>query len=156
MARVTATQVKVLWTPPSSSFTDANIESVIDTASLLVDDLVGEKCEKSGNAISAARLAQVELYVACYMLSTKSAPNSTFNVVQASATRQGGFSPIGMLGNQFGQIAVELDCTGCLRRVAAQAAAAAAGQTDDVETSEFAALSNAKLSLLTDDGRFSN
>lgn len=147
-ARNNAEDVKAVWEPPSTNF-DSTINTVAALANRFVNDrLQGQLCSDSGQAISEGQLKDVELFLTCYFLSTRKKENVSGSMLGVSASRQGGFGFTGMMGNLYGQMAVELDCTGKLRDIVARANAAARGDVDAQTESAFLLVSDADLDIL--------
>lgn len=148
MARNTAAEIKVVWEPPETDF-DTQINTVAALANRFVNGRIqGRKCE-GGDSITETELKDVELMLTAYFLSTRKREVVSGNLLNVSTARQGGFGFAGMMGNHYGQMAIELDCTGTLRDIVARANAAAQGNVDEQAQSSFMFASDADETLLT-------
>lgn len=150
-ARNTADEIKVFWEPPESDF-DTEIGTVALLANRFVNaKLQGKLCADDSQAITEAELKDVELFLTCYFLSTRKPQTISSSVLGLSNSKQGAFSFAGMMGNTYGQMAIELDCTGVLRDIVAKANAAAMGNVDAQSESSFSLLSDAGRTLLPEE-----
>lgn len=147
MARNTLAEIKQIWEPPESM--DADITTISEIANRFVNSRIqGKECS-SGMAITEAEMKDVELFLTGYYLSTRKKPTVSANVLNVSQTREGAFAFTGMMGNHYGQMAIELDCTGTLRDIVARSNAAAQGDVDEQAPSQFSLVSDADQELLT-------
>lgn len=115
MARTTADAVRAVLLSdygPKSDGTDPSLEPFIDTASLVVDEIVGCAARKS-KTLTDARLGVIECWLAAHFYSVSDRPFETKSTDRARAKFQG---KTGMYleSSHYGQTAKTLDTSGCL------------------------------------------
>lgn len=103
MSRVTDSEVKALLT------TDREVKPFIETASLLVDELL------VGQGMSDARLKQVELYLSAHYLAIAEERGALLSSEKGDSKDEYGVAQgQGLTLTRFGQQALALDSSGVL------------------------------------------
>jgi hypothetical protein len=116
MARTDATAVKAILLDQYDTEGAPSLTAFIDTATVMVDDLVTCISSRGLTAFSAAKLERIEAFLTAHLYLHADQSASSKTTGDASATFQGQ-TGMGFKSTQFGQAALSLDTSGCLARV---------------------------------------
>jgi hypothetical protein len=115
MSRTTDTAVKAILLRDYDTRNSPSLDSFIETASALVDDLVDCATGK-GVTFSAGRLELIERYLAAHFYQQSDKGFTSKSTGDASASYQGK-TDMYLTSTLYGQTAITLDKTGCLRSI---------------------------------------
>jgi hypothetical protein len=118
MARTTAVLVKALLAPGKDYDlrSEPSLDPFIDTAALLVDDIV-ECATARGVVLTDARLELIERWMAAHFYKQSDQAETSRSTGGASASFQGQ-TGLYLDGTKYGQTAKLLDTSGCLATIA--------------------------------------
>lgn len=116
MARTDATAVKAILLDQYDIAGAPSLTAFIDTATVIVDDLVTCVSSRGLTAFSTAKLERIEAFLSAHLYLHADQSASSKTTGDASATFQGE-TGMGFKSTQFGQAALSLDTSGCLARI---------------------------------------
>lgn len=116
MARTTEIAVKAILLDQYDTDGTPSLTAFIDTATIIVDDLVTCISSRGLTAYSTAKLERIEAFLAAHLYGDAELYAESKTTGDASAKFQGK-TGMGFAGTKFGQSAMTLDTSGCLARI---------------------------------------